>query len=245
MPSASCAGAERSLRIDVDAHHCSPHVRKPNCGVGGAADGDQRRADDHRRLLAWLHAQAAGRPGARAREDIAAYRGLGGYRPLAGADELLERGRVQRAARSRRRGLSARGEVARGARQRCPPPVGTVVVANGEEGEPASIKDRWLLRNRPHLILDGLRLAAAIVAADRAYVYVSDPESARSVETALAELGADALGGIAVELCDGANPDTSPARRPPPSARSTAARSSRRTSRRARSRWASTSAPRW
>ncbi len=77
---------------------------------------------------------------------------------------------------------------------------GAVVVANGEEGEPASIKDRWLLRHRPHLILDGLRLAAAMVAADRAYVYVSDAESARSVEAALAELGPDVLGGIAVEV---------------------------------------------
>ncbi len=62
-----------------------------------------------------------------------------------------------------------------------------VVVANGEEGEPASIKDRWLLRNRPHLVLDGLRLAAAAVGADRGVVYLSDPLAARSVASALEE----------------------------------------------------------
>jgi len=73
-------------------------------------------------------------------------------------------------------------------------------VANGEEGEPASIKDRWLLRHRPHLILDGLRLAAAMVGANRTYVYVSDPESARSVDAALAELGPRAFDGLAVEV---------------------------------------------
>src|SRR5260370_7471833 len=62
-----------------------------------------------------------------------------------------------------------------------------MVVGNGEEGEPASIKDRWLLRNRPHLVLDGLRLAAAAVGPDRALVYLSDPLAARSVARALEE----------------------------------------------------------
>lgn len=61
------------------------------------------------------------------------------------------------------------------------------VVANGEEGEPASIKDRWLLRYRPHLVLDGLSKAAATIGAVKAYVYVSDQASQRSVELALAE----------------------------------------------------------
>src|SRR6201998_417612 len=120
------------------------------------------------------------------REDLAAYRARGGYRPLAGADELLSE--VESS------GLVGRGGAAfplavklRAGRDNGSRAGGTVAVANGEEGEPASIKDRWLLRNRPHLVLDGLRLAAVIVAADSAYVYVSDPESARRAERAPAQ----------------------------------------------------------
>jgi NADH:ubiquinone oxidoreductase subunit F (NADH-binding) len=75
-----------------------------------------------------------------------------------------------------------------------------VVVANGEEGEPASIKDRWLLRSRPHLVLDGLRLAAAAVGADRAVVYLSDPPAARSVASAVAEAGQAGLLTLAVGI---------------------------------------------
>ena len=76
---------------------------------------------------------------------------------------------------------------------------GAVVIANGEEGEPASIKDRWLLRNRPHLVLDGLRLAARLVAADRAYVFVSDPAAAAAVEAALTEVDDAALDGLTID----------------------------------------------
>jgi len=137
-----------------------------------------------------------------AREDFAAYRGLGGYRTLAGVDELLTevessgllgRGGAAFPLAVKLRAVRDNGRLVAGAG-------GITVVANGEEGEPASIKDRWLLRHRPHMVLDGLRLAAAIVEAKLAYVYVSDPESARSVEAALSELDADTLGGVTIDV---------------------------------------------
>lgn len=63
-----------------------------------------------------------------------------------------------------------------------------IVVANGEEGEPFSRKDRWLLTHRPHLVIDGLLLACDTVGAHRGVIYLSHHETVTAVREALAEL---------------------------------------------------------
>ncbi|MGZ4319856.1 MAG: NADH-ubiquinone oxidoreductase-F iron-sulfur binding region domain-containing protein [Gaiellaceae bacterium] len=47
-----------------------------------------------------------------------------------------------------------------------------VVLANGAEGEPVSFKDKALLRRTPHLVLDGIALAAAAIGAREAFLAV-------------------------------------------------------------------------
>jgi NADH:ubiquinone oxidoreductase subunit F (NADH-binding) len=61
---------------------------------------------------------------------------------------------------------------------------GTVVV-NGSESEPASFKDRTLLRRAPHLVLDGALAVAAAIGARRVTVAVHDPAAAAAVTQAI------------------------------------------------------------
>jgi NADH-quinone oxidoreductase subunit F len=67
-----------------------------------------------------------------------------------------------------------------------PPPV---VVANGAEGEPGSIKDRYLMARRPADVISGLGLAARAVGAREAIVYLkgSFEREAAALERALAD----------------------------------------------------------
>ena len=77
-----------------------------------------------------------------------------------------------------------------------------VLVANGTEGEPASKKDRVLLRELPHLVLDGAALAARAVGADDAIIAFSERNelTAQSLERAVRERRAAGLRDPKFEL---------------------------------------------
>jgi len=64
-----------------------------------------------------------------------------------------------------------------------------VVIVNGAEGEPRSLKDRLLMTTRPHLILDGAFLAARAVRAKQVVLYIGEEHRAAqdSMARALAE----------------------------------------------------------
>lgn len=64
-----------------------------------------------------------------------------------------------------------------------------VLLVNATEGEPASKKDRALLREVPHLVLDGASLAARAVGAKQAILAVSeaDTRGRRALAAALAQ----------------------------------------------------------
>jgi len=78
-----------------------------------------------------------------------------------------------------------------------------VVVGNGAEGEPASSKDKALLWYSPHLVLDGLQLAAEAVGSAAAGLYVHrNPRLHERLAAAIADRAAAGLDAAQVELIE-------------------------------------------
>ena len=89
------------------------------------------------------------------------------------------------------------------------------LVVNAEEGEPGIFKDRHIMEGDPHLLLEGMLIAAYASGASQAYVYVNAEAnlSAERMETAIDQareagyIGDDILGsgfGLQVHLRRGA-----------------------------------------
>lgn len=77
-----------------------------------------------------------------------------------------------------------------------------VVVANGTEGEPVSLKDKTLMATAPHLVLDGVSVAADTVGAAEAIVCVDrcDTQSIKVLTRALSERGSIKADGVSIRL---------------------------------------------
>jgi NADH-quinone oxidoreductase subunit F len=76
------------------------------------------------------------------------------------------------------------------------------VICNGNEDEPGTFKDRFLLAETPHQVLEGALVAAAVVGAADVVVYVNprEPDVPSTLRTAAAQWAAhpvlDALAGL-------------------------------------------------
>ncbi|MBE2181356.1 MAG: NADH-quinone oxidoreductase subunit NuoF [Chthoniobacterales bacterium] len=76
------------------------------------------------------------------------------------------------------------------------------IVVNGDESEPGTFKDRYILHEDPHQLLEGIMIAAWALNVHLSYIYIrcEFPEAARIVEKAIAEaraagfVGKDVLG---------------------------------------------------
>jgi formate dehydrogenase len=81
------------------------------------------------------------------------------------------------------------------------------VVVNADEGEPGTIKDRYVMELRPHLMLEGMLIAMRFAEATEGFVYLREEyATARARLTrALEELrAAGLLDGLSIELVIGA-----------------------------------------
>ncbi len=86
------------------------------------------------------------------------------------------------------------------AARRAPGPA--VVVVNATESEPASGKDRHLMLNRPHLILDGAQAVATAVGADRVILAVHAGAPADSLREAASERCGDRAAAVVLVVPD-------------------------------------------
>jgi len=147
------------------------------------------------------------------RENLSAYKARGGYEALVTALRSSPEAVIGAVADAGLRGRGGAGFSSGKKWQltREAPEQPHYLVMNGGEDEPGSKKDRVLLENLPHLVLEGAILAAYAIGAAKIYLYINARYDAatKSIQDAIAEaqsaayLGKNILGsgfGVEVEL---------------------------------------------
>ena len=170
---------------------------------------------------------------------------LGGYQPLDEPDALLEQVDLS--------GLLGRGGAAfplavklrDGARRRPRGPATRSWSPTARRANRRRSRIVGCCGNRPHLVLDGLRLAARIVGAEHALRLCLGSGAADAVRIGAGRGRRRRARRSGRQRVSRSNPATSPVRRPPRCGPSTVGRPSRPTSRRGRSKRASAASRRW
>src|ERR687895_2091085 len=112
---------------------------------------------------------------AEGRESLAQYRARGGYEALAKAVKAAPEEIIKAISDAGLRGRGGAGfptgkkwQLTREA-----PEQPRYLVLNGGEDEPGSKKDRVLMENLPHLVIEGVILSAYAIGAEKAYLYIN------------------------------------------------------------------------
>ncbi|MBR4163052.1 MAG: hypothetical protein IKR11_05970 [Solobacterium sp.] len=108
-------------------------------------------------------------------ESIDAYIARGGYEALKKAretdpDALIKE--IESASKLRGRGGAGFNTGLKWSGARASEADRKYVVCNGDEGEPGTFKDRYILENDPHTVLEGVLIACYAIDAKDAIIYV-------------------------------------------------------------------------
>ncbi len=157
-----------------------------------------------------VHAQKAVAPVLPTYKGLAAYRAQGGYGVLAKlrSGAMTQEALVAEIEAAGLRGMGGAGfPTARKWKALLEQPKPRLLAVNGDEGEPGTLKDRWFLETDPHGFLEGVLIAAHLIEAETAYIYLRDEYPALHVvvsDELKALEAAGLLGGVKIELRRGA-----------------------------------------
>lgn len=123
--------------------------------------------------------------------SIECYLANGGYEQLRKAMTMAPKDLIEEVKKSGLRGRGGAG-FPTGMKWTFIPPNNTkpvYLICNGDESEPGTFKDRYILHQDPHQLVEGMVISAFAVGAHTAFIYIREefPEAAKIVEGAIAE----------------------------------------------------------